>query len=606
MKAVLRNLQCQPCRERQLSENETNTFSDYSFLQRYFPALDSFKIPDTTLSNTLIELPSKYYIDSWIKPEDSENKIMIANRASKDSTSIEQCKVFIKTVHLLNPIDVIKERYIIPKHPLLPQSGNTWKKTLTKIHSRNNQAYVDTIANFVLSRFRELNLTPHCNYFYGATTGISNSYKFNISQEFDTFRHCRWFWKGIKAHNAKLSIVNNEFDESDEFDDICKEFTMCPFDETDMSDEELDMLCTLETNAIDNSDLESIKSFTFESMDENIKLDNNIFKLKKTSLRQSLKQSDTSSESESKSSKSSESSESNCLTEDDNNSSSNDSEDTFDYDFDVCLEIPNMPVILIQQEAQDGVMDDLLEEDAIDTHKRGSQGWEMRWIAWLFQIIATLSFLQNAICFTHNDLHTNNIIWRDTDKKFLYYKSKSGTVWRVPTFGKIFSIIDFGRSIFRLGRNLWVSDDHWPDQDAGEQYNFGPFFDNSRPKNPPNQSFDLCRLAVSLIDGLYNEKPPKKRGKTVRILSEEDGWKVYETQSPLFNLLWSWTIDDNGCTVYEDKEGNEKYDGFDLYIRIAHDVHNSVPKDQFNKSIFQQYKWTQKIPQNEILYSLGV
>jgi len=265
-----------------------------------------------------------------------------------------------------------------------------------------------------------------------------------------------------------------------------------------------------------------------------------------------------------------------------------------------------MPVILIQQEAQDGVMDDLLEEDAIDTHKRGSQGWEMRWIAWLFQIIATLSFLQNAICFTHNDLHTNNIIWRDTDKKFLYYKSKSGTVWRVPTFGKIFSIIDFGRSIFRLGRNLWVSDDHWPDQDAGEQYNFGPFFDNSRPKNPPNQSFDLCRLAVSLIDGLYNEKPPKKRGKTVRILSEEDGWKVYETQSPLFNLLWSWTIDDNGCTVYEDKEGNEKYDGFDLYIRIAHDVHNSVPKDQFNKSIFQQYKWTQKIPQNEILYSLGV
>ena len=193
MKAVLQKLQTQPCREREISENEIANFSNCTYLQRYHPALDLFNIPDSNLSHKNIELPSKYYIDSWIKPDESRPKIWDTTRSSSPSGSIgpaEPCKTFVKTVHLLNPIDLIKEKYIVPEHPLLPQSENTWRKTLTKLHSHNNQAYVDTVANFVLSRFRELNLTPHCILHYGATTGISKSYQFNISQEYDTYRQC--------------------------------------------------------------------------------------------------------------------------------------------------------------------------------------------------------------------------------------------------------------------------------------------------------------------------------------------------------------------------------------------------------------------------------
>jgi hypothetical protein len=174
----------------------------------------------------------------------------------------------------------------------------------------------------------------------------------------------------------------------------------------------------------------------------------------------------------------------------------------------------------------------------------------------------------------------------------------------VPTYGKIFSIIDFGRSIFRLGKHLWVSDDHWPDQDAGEQYNFGPFFDHNQPKVPPNPSFDLCRLAVSLIDGLFDEAPPKKKGK-VPIMSEDGSWKKYETISPLYNLLWNWTVNKDGNTIYADENGDEKYEGFELYIRIAHDVNNAVPKDQIHKPIFKQFKWKQKVSEDETIYSIG-
>jgi hypothetical protein len=592
MKAVLQTLQNQPCREREIDENEKTTFSTYLHLQRYHPALDIFKIPESALSHKNIELPSKYHINSWGTQDESNPKIWNATRTT-DDTSSEPSKVFVKSVHLLNPIDLIKEKYIVPEHPLLPQSENTWKKTLTKLHSHNNQAYVDTVANFVVSRFRELDLTPHCVLYYGATTGISTKYQFNISQEYDTYRQCRWFWNGMASHSARLTVVRGDADIEDvpNFDEIYKEITTCPFEDDESEASEVELEPLIDTIQ-DNTDIESIKSFTFDNIEEDAENVTDIFEInKKITKRTSLKKLDSESETESE------------ITSDD---SDDESEESVELDIDICLEIPNMPVVLIYQEAQDGVMDTLLDEDEIDGFERGSQGWESRWVAWMFQVVAALSFLQSAICFTHNDLHSNNILWRKTDKKFLYYKAKDGTIWRVPTFGKIFSIIDFGRSIFRLGKHLWVSDDHWPDQEAGDQYNFGPFFDHTKPKNSPNPSFDLARLAISLIDGLYDEKPDKKKGKGIPIISQEGNWKVYETKSPLFNLLWSWTVNKDGATVYEDENEDEKYDGFDLYIRIAHDVHNAIPKDQIHKPIFSQFKWKQKVPQDETIYSLGI
>jgi hypothetical protein len=597
MKPVLQTLQNQPCREREINENERNNFSDYLHLQRYHPALDIFKIPETAISHKNVELPSKYFIDNWVSQDETNAKMWNVTRKTEDSAASELCKTFVKSVHLLNPIDLIKEKYVMPEHPLLPQSENTWKKTLLKLHSHNNQAYVDAVANFVLSRFRELNLTPHCILYYGAATGICKKYQFNISQEYDTYRQCRWFWNGMKSHSARLTVVRGDADIEDipNFEDIYKEIVTCPFEEETAEGEIV--LEPIATENIDSTDVESVKSFTFDNIEEDAQNVKDIFEInKQVTKRSSLKKSDSESESD--------------LTEDSTDESDEDDDDDDDssveLDIDICLEIPNMPVVLIYQEAQDGVMDTLLDEDEIDGHDKGSQGWEARWIAWLFQIISALTFLQSAVCFTHNDLHSNNILWRKTDKKFLYYRTKDGTIWRVPTYGKIFSIIDFGRSIFRLGKHLWVSDDHWPDQEAGDQYNFGPFFDHTKPKNPPNPSFDLCRLAISLIDGLYEEKPPKKKGKGVSIISQEDNWKVFETTSPLFNLLWSWTVDKSGQTVFEDKDGDEKYEGFELYIRIAHDVHNAVPKDQLHKPVFAQYKWKQKVSQDETIYSLGV
>ena len=151
-------------------------------------------------------------------------------------------------------------------------------------------------------------------------------------------------------------------------------------------------------------------------------------------------------------------------------------------------------------------------------------------------------------------------------------------------------MIDFGRAIFKLKGQLWVSDDHWPERDAGGQYNFGPFYSIEQPKIPPNPSFDLCRLAISMLEGLYDERPNKKKGRDVPVLSQEGSWKVYETVSPLYNLLWRWTLNDDGQTLFEDEQGDEKFPGFEMYIQIAHHVHDAVPREQLRKPIFEGFR----------------
>lgn len=603
IKNILLKLQDDSFRHRNITDNELNSFNQYLHLQRYFPAMDLLsksKISDSQKNQESgnQELPSRYYIQSWNSISEDFDKVWKTVRFDNSLNKSESVNTFVKTIHLLNPIEFIKNKYVSPIHPLLPiKNSDNWNYTLNKLHSYNNQAYVDTVANFVLSRFRELDLTPHCVLYYGATTAISQKYTYNISGEYDTYRQCKWFWKGMQNNNAKLVVLPPDdlseiSDEEFDFEEFKNDIITCPFDNLDDDDSVIDIdnnnniSIESDNTPIECDELESIHSYDFNTENQESEKDESdkkgVYKIKQNSP----KKSDSNPDSESESNPDSE------------------SDESIDLGIDIFLEMSNMPVIMIYQEAQEGTMDDLLDEEVIDDQLRGTQGWESRWIAWIFQVVATLSFLQNILSFTHNDLHTNNIVWRETDKKFLYYKTSNRQIFRIPTYGKIFSIIDFGRSIFRLGKQLWISDDHWPNNDAGDQYNFGPFYNKDEPKVKPNESFDLCRLSVSLIDGLFDEQPPQKKGKNLKALSKEDDWIVYETNSPLYNLLWSWTVDDEGKTIYEDKDGEEKYPGFDLYVAIAHNVHSAVPREQINNSIFERFKWKNKVPKEETIYNI--
>ena len=264
---------------------------------------------------------------------------------------------------------------------------------------------------------------------------------------------------------------------------------------------------------------------------------------------------------------------------------STDTNTSFFDEFDMYVDLPNMPAVVMYSESCTGTMDELLELS--DYAPINSPEKEKIWSAWLFQVIAALAQLQGELRLTHNDLHTNNVLWKETKDEFLWYRDTNNRCWKVPTYGRIFTIIDFGRAIFSVNNFYCISSDYQDGRNAAGQYNFGPLEDSDEDIVYPNKSFDLSRLSCSLIRGLFPYNPPGKTGG--KIITKESNYEVKETVHEVFNLLWSWLKADNGSNILEMKDGDEKFPGFDLYIQIAHTVHNAIPLMQLNTPAMKQF-----------------
>ena len=459
---------------------------------------------------------------------------------------------FCKITHLLDAYKMIQGNYPISQHPALPAPGKKSAKVYSKIHDPHNQAYVDSVACYMLSKFREADHSPHFSLFYGAYLAIAKEYYYNITEEFADIRFDSWFWKKQEESIFNLIGFNGE---------------------TPLSPN--DPLIKVPDNL---SDWSSSNSITTDS------------DISELSMNDSISESGGSLHSASIGTGSTKS----CASKE-----SDESEKDYKF-FAVLSEFPTMLMFL---EHNKDTMDSLLDPQNPNMDASiGTIEWEQRWTAWLFQVIVALCQIQSLWAMTHNDLHSNNILWTPTDKQFLYYKTNDGRKWKVPTYGKLFRIIDFGRAIYTHNDTLCISDDYWPENEAGTQYNFGPLYDPKEPRAYPNASFDLCRLSVSIIESLFLENPPIKEGAVV--LSSEEGRIQKETISELFNVLWSWLIDDDGRNVLWDTDQTERYPGFDLYRVIAQKVKNAVPREQLDKSLFTQFVTLEAIPENEKVYSL--
>jgi serine/threonine protein kinase len=182
----------------------------------------------------------------------------------------------------------------------------------------------------------------------------------------------------------------------------------------------------------------------------------------------------------------------------------------------------------------------------------------------LMQIVLILATYQKLFDFTHNDLHTNNIMYVETDTEFLYYKLE-GVFYKVPTHGRIYKLIDFGRAIYKFNNKLFCSDSFAPSGDASTQYNCEPYFNEKKPRVDPNPSFDLCRLGCSLYDFVCRDNDPK---------------------TPLQKLVDHWCNDDYGKNMLYRHNGQTRYPDFKLYKMIARTVNNLVPKDELKTLVF--------------------
>ena len=84
-------------------------------------------------------------------------------------------------------------------------------------------------------------------------------------------------------------------------------------------------------------------------------------------------------------------------------------------DLELYINIPNFPTNIICLEKCENTLDSYMNHNEIK---------ETEWAAILFQVIFTLLTYQKLFHFTHNDLHTNNIMYVNTEKEYLYYHYK--------------------------------------------------------------------------------------------------------------------------------------------------------------------------------------
>ena len=166
----------------------------------------------------------------------------------------------------------------------------------------------------------------------------------------------------------------------------------------------------------------------------------------------------------------------------------------------------------------------------------------------------------------------------ETTEEFIYYLYE-GQYYKVPTYGRIFKIIDFGRAIYKFRGELICSDSFHPKGDAATQYNFPPYYNPNKPTVEPNYSFDLCRFACALFDYfIYDLRKVEKLCKS----------------DPIIKLVVKWTTDDKGRNVLYKSSGEERYPDFKLYKMISRTVHGHIPAKEIHNPLFDEYKITYK------------
>jgi hypothetical protein len=263
---------------------------------------------------------------------------------------------------------------------------------------------------------------------------------------------------------------------------------------------------------------------------------------------------------------------------DDDDDSSDDSSDDENMIEELVMVIKQIPCQNIILEKCKHTLDDLLEKDDIKLEELTSA---------MFQVIVILYVYQNVFKFTHNDLHTNNIMYVETKEEYLYYKIKD-KYYKVPTYGKLYKLIDFGRSIYEYKDTRLCSDSFSPNGTAHGQYNCEPFINKNKPILEPNYSFDLCRLGCSMFDFIVED------------IKDIDNYR----KIPLYDMIIQWIYDDNGVNVLYKKNGDERYLDFKLYKMIAKNVNRWIPETQLEHPCFQSYiveQCEQTIDINEII-----
>ena len=541
-------------------------------LQNYIPLYQNFFSLNKNNYNN-INLNHKYHISN-IKSNVEKNKYNIIVKDISDNKFKK--KSFFKFSPLLDPIKYMVGKYkdiSINELPLFNES-----KCHKKLLDNNNTAYVDSFFSYLSSQLLNNHHFLNGIDFYGSFIGIQREFNANIFEDIDYIYPSDFF------HNNKNVLFSLENFDIDLLEDDTRKYRkrlrLQSHDNIEIS---------LECDKLDETLLNKPFSLTEENINkhnaflnsnliyENLEIKFNESSKNSTDSNCSSRSSDTNTsndednenEDDENEDDENEDDENEDNKKDDNSIVSCSNSDMSEYssdmsDKEVLANVKNFPVQIICMESLHNTLDSFLEGDSKPLNVK-------EWISCLAQIIFTLITYQKSFAFTHNDLHTNNIMYELTDKKFLYYKYNN-KYYKVPTYGRIYKIIDFGRAIYSFKGKLMCSDSFKQSGDAATQYNFKPYFNPNKPQLNPNPSFDLCRLSCSLFD---------------YFITDLDELEDVIKKNPIAKIIVKWCLDDKNRNILYKTNGEERYPDFKLYKMIARTVNNHIPKNEINNDFFK-------------------
>ena len=566
-----------PINLKHLEDNYENTLEDLdidynpfriSKIQNYNPIYnDFFDLNENNYHK--IALNNTYHISTLNEVYNNEDKTTL------------QKPIFIKFGPLLDPIRYMIGKYNISDDKIrtLPSLTTTANECLPKLLDKNNTSYVDNFFCFLTSKLLHEHKFSHGLDYYGSFVGLQEKYKMNIMDDLEYLQTSSYFNENIGKHFT-CPFINNKVDFTN-FGSRSNKLKLNISNKTELSDvsvldlepDELDVsIENIESdNIIENvyEKTESIKSVsTISSSNSSNNSETNYSTDDDESVCESASgsESEDDNDSETCSHENSDESDSSCEDSSEEQTESSEEEDIFAY-------INHFPIHMICLEKCDGTIDDLFEKSKI-TLETGSSA--------MMQIVMALITYQKTFHFTHNDLHTNNIMYVNTEEEFLYYKFNHKT-YKVPTYGKIYKIIDFGRGIYKFQGKMYCSDSFASGGDGHTQYNCEPFMNENKPRIDPNYSFDLCRLGCSIYDF---------------IIDDDENEDEYDE---LQKTIYRWCLDDNGKNVLYKKNGEERYPNFKLYKMIARTVHHHTPQEQLNYPLFSQYETKDSLKSESIM-----
>jgi hypothetical protein len=558
---------------------------DISTIQNYIPIYSTFFALQKNNYNS-INLKHHYFLYNITKKQ-SEN--IFQGKVKDEYGNMHTKDIFIKYSPLLDPVKYMIGKYDNSNNELFNLPTFIDNNAHEKMRDTNNTAYIDSFFSFLSSQLLHHHGFIHGVDFYGSYISIKNNFMANVCDDIDYLSQSNYFKKNIgNLFTMEYEFQINQsdtrtFKEPLKFNnDVELELDTNTIQLADIHDlDELDKILIENANANnageDNIDvvyeyecknnnidkLSSSSGSTCSSRSSNTENTNdNVSENGNDTIRENGN--DNVSDNDIVSDAVSDTISDNDIVSDNVSDSYSDS-NCSDEDDTVMATIKTFPVQIIALEKCESTLDDLM------THNKLSDD---EWGSIVIQILMSLITFQKTFHLTHNDLHTNNVMYIKTDIKELCYKINE-KYYKVPTFGRIFKIIDFGRAIYKYRKTTICSDSFNHNGDASTQYNCEPYFNPKKPILEPNPSFDLCRLGCSLYDVIVDE------------------YKNYES-SPILKIIINWCMDDKKRNVLYKKDGEERYPDFKLYKMIARTVHSHVPINVLQNEYFDKYTFTYK------------